>query len=285
MEVWALWGGLGRRKVGIINHYAVLNGSVITHNGIIGQLKAENKMTKKQSTEMVVKKDEVAGFIAQAIEKNLPVETMERLFTLHKEVKAEHAREEFVSALADFQAECPIIKKTKQVLNKDGRTVRYSYAPIDSVIEQIKKTLAGNGFSYNWDSAREEKHIKVICKLTHNAGHFETSTFDIPIVPSEFMSSPQSYATAQSYAKRYTLLNVLGIGTAEEDTDAQDTDNKGAKSNKARIVFLLRGLGNKTETKQEIEKAVAKLTELTLEEKNYDEIVSRLEVITAERGL
>lgn len=232
---------------------------------------------------MVVKKDEVAGFISQAIEKNLPVETMERLFTLHKEVKSEHAREEFVSALADFQAECPVIKKTKQVLNKDGKTVRYSYAPIDSVIEQIKKTLADNGFSYNWDSVREEKHIKVVCKLTHKAGHFETSTFDIPIVPSEYMSSPQSYATAQSYAKRYTLLNVLGIGTAEEDNDARDTDNKGTKSKKAKIMFLLRGLGKKTETKGDVENAVKKLTDMPLSEENYEEIVGRLEAITAEQ--
>ena len=238
---------------------------------------------KKQTTEIVVKQNEVAGFIQQAISQNLPVETMERLFTLHKEVKAENAREEFVLALAKFQSEVPVIKKTRKVFNRDGSTLRYMYAPMDSVIEQIKKPLAGNGFSYNWDSSREEKHIKVVCKLTHIAGHNEKSTFDIPIIESSFMSSPQSYATAQSYAKRYTLLNVLGIGTADEDTDAVDTDNKGAKSEKARIVFLLRGLGEKTETKEQIQKAVKGIANLGLEKKNYGEIINRLDVVTAQR--
>ena len=244
------------------------------------------KETKTETAVEVVKGDQVAGFIEQAIAKSLPVETMERLFVLHKEVKAEQAREEFVQALADFQGACPIIKKTKKVLNKDGRSVRYMYAPMDSVIEQIKKPLANNGFSYTWDSTRAEEHIKVFCKLTHRSGHSEKSTFDIQIVASDYMSSPQSYATALSYAKRYTLLNVLGIGTAEEDDDSvSSVKDKDAKSSKSRIMFLLKSLGKKVDTKDQIEKAVDKLTQLELKEENFQEIISRLEMITQEQGL
>ena len=240
-------------------------------------------MAKQKAKKEIIKKDDVSQFISQAIEQKLPVEAMERLFNLYKEVKQEKAKEAFVLALAKFQEECPVIKKTKKVLNKDGKTIRYQYAPIDSVIEQIKKPLADNGLSYNWDSVREEKHIKVVCKLTHIQGHTETSTFDIPIVESQYMTSPQSYATAQSYAKRYTLLNVLGIATADEDNDAQDTDDRDVKSQKARIVFLLRGLGYETDTKATIEKAVKKITQLELKPKNYQEIINRLEVETAQR--
>ncbi len=244
-----------------------------------------NKKEKKEKKEnkLIVKENEISSFIQQAIDKSLPVETMERLFSLHKEVKAEQAREEFVLALSTFQKEVPIIKKTKKVFNKDGRTVRYTYAPIDSVIKQIKDPLSKNGFSYTWDSVREEEHIKVVCKLTHIAGHSEKSTFDIPIVKSEFMSSPQSYATAQSYAKRYTLLNVLGIGTADEDTDATDSDKDGtAKSQKAKIVFLLRSLGHETKTKEDIEKAINETAKLKLTAKNYEEIIERLQIIVNE---
>lgn len=233
---------------------------------------------------IIKEKNEVSNFIQQAIEKGLPVETMERLFALHKEVKAEKAREAFGQALANFQSEIPIIKKTKKVLNKDGRTIRYTYAPIDSVIEQIKKPLSNNGFSYNWDSSREEEHIKVVCKLTHIAGHFEKSTFDIPIVKSEYMSSPQSYATAQSFAKRYTLLNVLGIGTADEDNDSLDTDkNATAKSEKAKIMFLVKSLGYKVDTKEQIKQAVQKVAQLELIEKNYGEIIERLQIVASEK--
>lgn len=238
-----------------------------------------NKITKQEP-----KKDEVSTFISQAIEKNISPEAMEKLFALYEKVKIEKAKEGFVVALTEFQKAIPIIKKTKQVMNKDGLTVRYSYAPIDSVIEQIRKPLADNGFSYTWDSSREEQHIKVVCKLTHLLGHTEKSSFDVPIVESNFMSSPQSYATAQSFAKRYTLLNVLGIGTAEDDNDNQDMiSDEDVKSQKSKIIFLLRGLDKETKTKQQIAEGVEKLTQMDLEEKNYQEIINRLEIEIAQR--
>jgi len=250
-------------------------------------MKKENKIVKTtEKKEQVNNQSEVSIFIQQAIENKLPVETMERLFVLQKEFKAERAKEEFVKALANFQKEVPVIEKTKPVYNKDGVTIRYSYAPMDSVIKQIKDTVSNNGFSYNWDSKRENEHIKVVCKLTHIAGHSEQSTFDVPIVKSQFMSSPQSYATAQSFAKRYTLLNVLGIGTADEDTDAEDTDNNGeAKSEKAKIMFRLKRLGHETETKAQVENAVKQDTQLDLKEENFSEIISRLDILVNEQGL
>jgi len=244
----------------------------------------------KAETKKIIKVEnqpsEVGGFIKLALENKLSVDKLKELFILQKEVKAENAKEAFVQALANFQKEVPVIEKTKDVMNKGGRTVRYSYAPMDSVIRQIKDSVSDNGFSYNWDSKRENNHIKVVCKLTHIAGHSDRSTFDVPIVPSQFMSSPQSYATAQSFAKRYTLLNVLGISTADEDTDAQDTGNNGEpKSEKAKIMFLLKRLKKETDTKDQIEKGVLSLTELKLVKENFTEIISRLELLVNEQGI
>src|SRR3954466_11670114 len=91
----------------------------------------------------------VDGFISQAIASGAPVETLERLFALHKEVNAEKARAAFTDALAKFQSQVPIIEKTKRVLSKDGK-LRYVFAPIDAIVEQIKKPLAANGFSYTF---------------------------------------------------------------------------------------------------------------------------------------
>lgn len=219
----------------------------------------------------------VDSFIVQAIAANAPIETMERLFALHEKVNAERAKAAFVQALAKFQQDCPIIKKTKNVLNKD-KTVRYSYAPMDSVQEQVRIPLAENEFSYSWDVAHKNEHMEVICEITHVLGHSKTSTMEIPISKSEYMTAPQTYATAMTYAKRYTLLNVLGIGTADEDTDSKDTGKKAdAKSDKAKVIFLLRNLGEKTETKQDVQIEVERRTNLKLEDKNLPEIVKILE--------
>jgi hypothetical protein len=146
----------------------------------------------------------VETFISQAIAANVSVETLERLFGLREKVKAEQAREAFTQALADFQGNCPIIAKTKKVMNN-------------------------------------------------------------------------------TFAKRYALCNALGISTGDEDDDSLSTlKEKDAKSVKAKITLRLRTLGEKTETRQQVETAVERLTDLELEEKNYPEIAARLQTIIEE---
>ncbi len=248
-------------------------------------------MTKqKQVTEIIVpeatgSKDvaSVESFISKAIEAKAPVETIEKFFALMEKVKANQAKEAYVSALARFQATCPIIQKTKKVLNKDGRTVRYVYAPIDSIVEQIRASLASNGLSYRWNVENQPTMVKATCTITHVMGHNETSSFEVPIDPESYMTAPQRYASASTFARRYSLCNALGISTGDEDTDATDVNKeKDAKSVKAKIVFLLRSLKEDTKTKESIESAVKKLAQLDLKEENYGEIVSRLSVLVEE---
>lgn len=243
------------------------------------------KERKAETGVIVAQKDSasVEGFIQQAIAANAPVETMERLFDLRAKVKAEYAKEQFTEAMGAFQLACPVIKKTKKVLNKDGRSVRYQFAPLDGITEQIKQAMKANGLSYSWDTKHIEGHMVVTCKITHKLGHSETSTLEIPIDKEGFMTAPQKYASAQTFAKRYTLLNALGITTADEDTDAVDVGKQGdAKSPKAKIVLRLRTLKQKTGTAEECNAAVKKLTQLDLKEENYEEIASRLQALIEE---
>jgi NADH dehydrogenase/NADH:ubiquinone oxidoreductase subunit G len=243
-------------------------------------------MTKK-NTHITVKQPDssVESFISQAIASNAPVETLERLFDLRAKVKAEAASEAFVEALGSFQQACPVIRKTKKVLNKDGKSVRYQFAPLDAISAQIRKPMRDSGLSYSWDTKHEEGHMKVTCKITHSLGHFETSMLEIPIDKEGFMTAPQKYASAQTFAKRYTLLNALGITTADEDDDSLSTPKESdAKSIKAKIMLRLRTLKEKTGTHEEVEEAVKRLTQLALEEKNHPEIAARLQTIIDEKN-
>lgn len=237
-----------------------------------------------KTTDIVVSQErQVADFITQAIASNAPVETMERLFDLRAKVKAEIAKEQFTVALGKFQSECPAVKKTKKVLNKDGRSTRYQYAPLDAIVEQIRKKLAETKLSYSWDVKHADGHMVVTCKITHMLGHSDTSSIEIPIDKEGFMTAPQKYASAQTFAKRYTLINALGISTGDEDTDATDVGREPtAKDPKAKILFLLRQLKEKTATKADVQKAVKKHTSLDLDEKNYPDIVERLEIVVKE---
>jgi len=244
------------------------------------------KEIEKTNRELVTKEEsnEVNTFIQEAIKNNLPVETMERLFALREKVKAERSKEEFIRSLSDFQGKLTVIAKNKKVMNKDGVTVRYQYATLDSIVAQIQKPLSEAGLSYTWNVINETGFITAKVTITHQMGHSETSEFKVPIDSEGYMSAPQKYASALTFAKRYSLCNALGLLTGDEDTDATDVGKeKEAKSVKSRILFLLKNLEQDTKDKDTIAKAVKTLTKLDLKAENYEEIKNRLEVLVSEK--
>lgn len=236
-------------------------------------------------SEVNLKKSEVDSFISLAIMQNAPVETLERLFALHKEVEAEKAKSAYVQALANFQQACPVIEKKKKVMNKDGQSVRYMFAPLDDIVSQIKDILGKNGLSYTWTVVNDTTGMTATAKITHVKGHSETSSFTVPVDTEGYMTAPQKNAAAQTFAKRYALCNALGISTGDEDTDATTVDKeKKPKSDKAKIMFLLKNLGKDTQIEKEaLVETIKELTQLEPVDKNFAEIVVRLEALVIEK--
>ncbi len=163
----------------------------------------------------------VEAMITLAIERGATVETIERLMAVRREVRAEQAKEGFDRALAAFQAECPTIRKTSKVMNKDGRNVRYQYAPLDAIIFQVKELLQKHGFSYTVNAQALAGSVKAVCKLTHAYGHSESSEFEVPIDKDAYMNPAQQVASALTFAKRYAFCNAAGIMTGDADDDSQ----------------------------------------------------------------
>ncbi|MFA6006909.1 MAG: ERF family protein [Candidatus Paceibacterota bacterium] len=158
--------------------------------------------------------------IAQAIDKGLPVETMERLLAMRTALKAEAAKEAFDEAMANFQAECPIVGKGKEVKNRSG-VVMYHYAPLDSIVTEVKGIIGKHGFSYSIKTEIKENAVKVVCIVKHKGGHSELSDMEVPLATrTEIMSAPQQTAATMTFAKRYAFCNAFGIMTGDEDTDA-----------------------------------------------------------------
>ncbi len=191
-------------------------------------------MTKKHSKNLVVKKENALvvqsqsaeNLISKAIDKKVSVETLERLFELDKKWKADRAREAYLEAMSGFQGECPVIKKTKSVMNKPekGGGRRYSYAPLDVIINGVGSLISKFGLSYTITVIQDERMVEAKVKVSHIAGHSEESSFKVPIDPEAYMSQPQKYAAALTFAKRYAFCNAFGILTGDDDTDAVDVD-------------------------------------------------------------
>lgn len=234
----------------------------------------------EKNKEIAIEKSDTSmeAMITHALDKGASIKVMERMFAMRNEFMAQQAKAAYIQALSDFQSEVPTIKKTKKVLNKDGRTVRYQFAPLDSITDQIKKPLKEYNLSYRWETKQDKTGVRAIAIVTHIMGHSESSEFEVPIDTEGYMTQPQKFASALTFAKRYSLCNALGLSTGDEDTDATDVRKEPeAKSQKSKIIFLLRTLGEKTDAKPLLEEATRRLAGLTLEEKNFAAIIKKLE--------
>lgn len=189
----------------------------------MNEIKTEPTPTKALAPKQIIQAEEL---ISQAIERNLPVENLERLLTFAKEIKAIQAKEAFDQAMARFQAECPVIEKNKKVsfLTNSG-TTNYAYAPLETIVEQVKELLSKNGFSYTFDTEENEKGVTIFCFPKHILGHMEKSKCFIATDTNSRMNISQKSGSAISYGKRYAFCNAFGILTGDEDNDAQTGNN------------------------------------------------------------
>ena len=184
------------------------------------------KRTDIQETGENLPSTEVGALLQLAVDKNLDVEKLEKLLELKVREEERYAAREFAAAMAQFQTDCPPIPKTStaNVKTANGASFTYTYAELDQIARTIQETLHGLGFSYGWDVEQGENNmLSVTCTLRHQNGHKETATFACPVDGSPAMSQPQKYASTLTFARRYSLIQVLGLTTAEPDRDESNT--------------------------------------------------------------
>ncbi len=190
--------------------------------------------------------DSIERLIAQAIDKSVPVETLERLLAMRKELKTEYAKEQFNIAMSAFQAECPVIKKTKAVHTKSG-IVAYRYAPIDAIISQVRSFLFKHGLSYSIETATFDGMVSATCTVEHTLGHSHPSSITVPLgTKTDIMSATQVVAAALTFAKRYAFCNSFGILTGDDDNDARKDDYSAAKGITTKQINDIKVLVSKT---------------------------------------
>jgi ERF superfamily len=166
------------------------------------------------------------SLISQALSSNAAIETIEKLVSLAKDVRAVQAREAWHRAMADFQKLCPPIQKTKTatITTRAGGRYSYSYAPLEEILRVVRPVMAPLGLSISWRSGKVDgTSVSVICQVSHTLTHSEDSgVVVVPIAAGDDgrgANPSQRVASALTYAKRYSLLGILGLAP-EEDDDA-----------------------------------------------------------------
>lgn len=184
----------------------------------------ETKVQQNESTELreiSVPDPNPSALLQLAVQQNLDIDKLEKLMQLQERWQAQQARKQFLSAMSQFQANCPALEKTKRVdfTSKSGSRTRYSYAPLGEINEKIKKPLADAGLSYRYEIKEKENKLIVTCIVSHLLGHSEKTEMEANKDDSGGKNDIQQRGSSITYLQRYSLIAALGISTADEDID------------------------------------------------------------------
>ena len=173
--------------------------------------------------------------IDRAIENNIDIEKFEKLISLAQMLEREKAKRDFYEALSNFQGEVPPIKKLSRADMGYGKP-KYNYAEFGEIVTTIQEPLKKHGLSYHFEIGNESVVIKgekgedvivefvaVTCTVAHKGGYEKTTTMSVQKDIGAGKSNVQATGSTITYLKRYTLLALLGIGTADPDDDAVST--------------------------------------------------------------
>lgn len=152
--------------------------------------------------------------LSAAVERGVDADQLSKLMDLQERYQANQARIAFHSAMAEFQAICPTIKKTSRGHNSN-------YAGYDEIHRTIRPHLEKCGLSVRFDSESSDSIHTAICYVSHRDGHTEANHFACPVDGDMRANDSQKMGSANSYAKRYALTNALNLVGSENDDDGQ----------------------------------------------------------------
>jgi len=110
---------------------------------------------------------------------------------------------------------------------------RSKYASYDKLDRALRPIYTEHGFALSFDTVDSpiEGHVRVVCYVTHAAGHARTYRADMPAdgkgaKGGDVMTKTHAVGAAMSYGMRYLLKMIFNVAVGEDDTDGnmpQDT--------------------------------------------------------------
>lgn len=168
--------------------------------------------------------------LAQAVERGMPVETIDKLMALADRWQTNQARMAFDAAVAAAKAEIPVIAK-----NRTGHNNK-RYADLSAIAATVDPILGRHGLGYRFRTVQDEKTIRITCVLFHKDGHAEENTLCGPSDTTGNKNAIQAIGSTSTYLMRYSLVQALGLAAAE------DADDDGAPRAPARQSAMIRSM-------------------------------------------
>jgi len=90
-----------------------------------------------------------------------------------------------------------------------------TYADLAACWAAIREPLAANGLAVTQRLSTDAQGVKVETMLLHTSGEFLRDEFWLPVA----QKTPQGYASAVTYARRYSLSAMVGLSSDSLDDD------------------------------------------------------------------
>ena len=161
---------MARTKTKIVDQPALITGNEKSEVATVQQ--------SQQVARLATGPDALFAIIERAARDNtIDLGRMQELISMHKELKADNARAEYDAAMADAQAEMKTIKTNKA--NSQTHSKYASYEAMDRAIRPIY-TKHGFAVTFNTGDAPKPDDVRVLCTISHRAGHRENYKLDVP---------------------------------------------------------------------------------------------------------
>ena len=157
--------------------------------------------------------------LANAVERGMSVEVIDKLMALEERWNANKGRRAFDQAIAEAKAEIPVISKNREVdfTSSKGRT-HYRYEDLAEVSRTVTPILAKHGLSFRYrTTSPPNEPVTVTCIISHRDGHFEENTLSAGRDDSGNKNPIQAIGSTVTYLQRMTLKAALGLAASEDD--------------------------------------------------------------------
>lgn len=124
--------------------------------------------------------------------------------------------QKIAEALATAQGDLPL------VIRKADRGHHNSYASFEAILEKVRPIL--NKHSLSLLQVGVEIEGQCYCKtiLLHTSGESVEGVWPVVAQDNKQLHPAQALGGGWTYARRYSLASILGVGTGDQDLDAQE---------------------------------------------------------------
>jgi hypothetical protein len=172
--------------------------------------------------ESIVPRQDPLLLVADAVQRGLAPEIIKQLMDLAERARDNEARNAFNRAFAAFKAES--VRVIKNRTYGDGPLKGKKWADLFAVVDAVTPALSKYGLSHSWKLTKDEPQwIEVVCTLRHEDGHSESVPMGGAPDTGGAKSPIQARASSVSYLQRYTLLQITGLASQDEDNDGVAT--------------------------------------------------------------